>query len=93
MTTNRKLQLGAAAVMANAILALTGMTPTPAHAACNQVLIFCNSSCSSGGGWHDNDGFCPPPPAGCSEVNGSFCDRGPTEGCWSEANFLECYYI
>lgn len=51
MNRQRKLQLGAAAVIANGLIALGAMTPTPAMAAAcgdnNRVILcdWCASSC------------------------------------------------
>jgi hypothetical protein len=50
MKTSRKVQLGALAVLANGILALTGMTPVPALASTcstNNYVIPCSCNANS----------------------------------------------
>jgi len=61
MNISRKIQLAAAAVIANGALALTVLTPSTAFAACQfySVMVCTGGVCK-------NNGSCPPPNPGCT---------------------------
>lgn len=79
MNTKRKIQLAAAAIVANGALALTLLSPTPAMAVtCNDRVLcmtnpfpVCTYHASSCEGWK---------PAGCKVVS-STCFNPPTPLC------------
>jgi hypothetical protein len=68
MNVSRKIQLTAAAVIANGALALAVLTPSTAFAAC---MIYVDTVCT--GGECIDYGPCPPPRVGCKLLENTAC--------------------
>jgi hypothetical protein len=82
MVTKRRLQLGAAAVIVNGLLALSAMAPTPAVAASCTTQLFC--------GFCGNLSFCQAhAQPGCTATSGTCAGTG---GCPPSHVWTICQY-